>query len=101
MPRPSIKTLADLIAILNVVLTNESERASALKDFQMFVFDASAPISGSSEAQWEIINNLAFDLDYYEPKVLLRNEDPSFYDDRRLANEVKIALQKIEDLNCE
>lgn len=44
----------------------------------------------------EILVNLAYDLEYYEPNPLLRKEDPSFYGDEKLEKKLNDVLEKIQ-----
>jgi len=47
---------------------------------------------------YEILYDLAFDLDNYEPNIEWRQEEPSYYGDEKLEILVKEALGKIEKL---
>jgi hypothetical protein len=47
----------------------------------------------------EILSELAIDLDYYEPNTEWRKEDPSYYGDEKLEEEIRSALNKIDKLN--
>lgn len=47
------------------------------------------------------IPDLAYDLDYYQPNIELRKEDPGYYGDEQLEMEFKSAIEKIEKSNDE
>jgi hypothetical protein len=64
----SIESLTDLMNLLKQALSNPAERVVAIKTFQSYVFERTIPISGANAEQWQILNDLAFDLNYYEPK---------------------------------
>jgi len=43
----------------------------------------------------EILTELAYDLDFYEPDIVLRKEDGSFYDNKRLKEIINNGIGKI------
>lgn len=45
----------------------------------------------------EILSELAYDLDFYEPDEALRREDSSYYGDERLEEEIKSTLQRLKN----
>jgi len=49
----------------------------------------------------DIFDEIAYDLDYYEPDERLRREDLSFYGDDRLEIEIKSALEKLRGRGVE
>jgi hypothetical protein len=95
---PKIKSMTDLVALLRLALSNRAERVSAIRLFQNYVFDTSVPIPGATDEQWEALNDLAVDLDYYEPDPVNRREDPSYYGDQRVEVEITEALQKLGEV---
>lgn len=52
----------------------------------------------SNDPEMAILLDLAYDLGYYEPNEKLRAEDPSFYGDERLREEVSSALIRLDAL---
>src|SRR5260370_42022196 len=86
---PKIESMTDLVALLKLALSNRAERVSAIKAFQNYVFDTSTPVLGAAAEQWETLNDLAVDLDYYEPDPVDRREDPSYYGDQRVEVEIR------------
>ena len=54
---------------------------------------------GNDEKINEILSELAYDLDFYEPNKEWRKESPSYYGEEQLKQEVQSALEKIKE--CE
>jgi hypothetical protein len=46
---------------------------------------------------WDILGDLATDLEYYEPNPEWRRESTSFYGDERAQAEIRSALQRLHD----
>jgi hypothetical protein len=44
----------------------------------------------------EILGDLAYDLDFYEPDAVKRSEDESFYGDERLEEILSEALKRLD-----
>ena len=93
-----IESMTDLVALLRLALSNRAERVSTIKAFQKYVFDTGAPVPGATAEQWETLNDLAVDLDYYEPDPVDRREDTSYYGDQRVEVEITEALQKLGEV---
>jgi hypothetical protein len=91
----NIKSLSDLVGLLQHALLSPAERIAAIKAFQNYVFESATPVPGASTEQWRILNDLAFDLDYYEPDPQDRQEDLTFYGEQRVEVEIKEALEKL------
>jgi len=75
--------------ILNRILTDKKNRKNLIKEFQNQVWN--------DENANEILSILAYDLDFYEPDERLRFEDSCYYGEERLEQEIKMALQKLND----
>ena len=67
-----------------------------VRRFQEAVWNQAEHIVGATREQEEIIRNLAYDLDYFEPNERIRSEDRSFYGEERARNEIAQALRAIE-----
>lgn len=74
--------------ILELILKDKNNRSSLIKQFQELVWN--------DENANEILSELAYDLDFYEPNEQWRKEDPSYYGDNRLEVEIKSAIQKLQ-----
>ena len=73
--------------ILERILNNALNRKELIKEFQNLIWN--------DEESIDILKDLAYDLDFYEPNEILRKEDPSYYGDERLEKEIKEVLQKL------
>jgi hypothetical protein len=74
--------LETLTAILRSVLNEKRNRRALIGEFQSKVWNESDEFLGSAEGQ--IVGDLAYDLDYYEPDPSKRRESESYFDDERL-----------------
>lgn len=82
--------------ILKAILSDEVNRKQLIKQFQQSIWDKEEDKDNVID---EILSELAYDLDFYEPDKELRKESTSYYGDDRLEAEIKSALQKIEQYN--
>jgi hypothetical protein len=83
-----------LIDLLNVALVYSGEtRLKAIKDFQNIVWDDT---SIEDEVVNDILTDIAYILDFYEPNDEWRHEAPNYYGDDKLEEEIKYAMQKLE-----
>jgi hypothetical protein len=77
--------------LLEKILRDKANRKQLIKEFQELIW--------SDDKADEILSELALDLDYYEPNEEWRKQDPSYYGDDRLEEEIKSALKRIEEKN--
>jgi len=82
-----------MMEILKAILSDKANRKQLVKQFQQSIWDKEEEEDNVID---EILSELAYDLDFYEPDKELRAESPSYYGDDRLEAEIKSALQKIE-----
>lgn len=75
--------------ILKKILTEKLDRRRLISEFQELIWN--------NENASEILSELAYDLDFYEPNEELRKEDPSYYGDDRLEEEIKSVIQKLQE----
>lgn len=80
--------------ILKEILSDKTNRKQLIKQFQQSIWDKEEMEGNEVD---EILSELAYDLDFYEPDNELRKESPSYYGDDRLEAEIQSALQKIEN----
>jgi hypothetical protein len=84
-----------LIKLLNIALLSLGKtRLDAIKEFQNTVWDDN---SIDDENINDILTDIAYILDFYEPDEEWRKEDPSYYGDDKLEILVKTAIQKLQD----
>ena len=77
--------------ILKKILSDKTNRKKLISEFQELVWN--------DKNSNKILEELAYDLDFYEQDEHLRKEDPSYYGDERLDKEIKSAIQKLENQN--
>jgi hypothetical protein len=75
--------------ILEKILKNRIDRKRLISEFQETIW--------SNQNANEILSDLAYELDFYEPNEKLRKENLSYYDDNRLEEEIKLAIQKLKE----
>lgn len=83
----------ELITLLHETLRNRFRRKELIDRFQQLVWNA--PAAAAGDEAMEIFADLAYDLDYYEQDREDRAEDPTFYGDQRLEEEIRDALRKL------
>ena len=89
-----MKSTVEIIESLNKILSeSEPLRTELIKSFQNEVWDDE---SIKYEAINEILSELAYDLDFYEPNEEWRKEDPSYYGNDRLKKEITQAIKKLK-----
>jgi len=82
---------ANVYALLEKAIREPSNLAEVVAQLQHGVWN-SAEIP---EAADEILRELAYDLDYFEPSIGARAEDPSFFGEERAVAEIKKALERL------
>jgi hypothetical protein len=85
-----------LIEPLCSVLLDSEHRERWVKEFQDLAWNL--PRLEPQGAEWDLLVDLAYDLDYYEPNPRLRREDPTFFGDEWLEDEVRTCLTKLRQL---
>ncbi|WP_259068290.1 hypothetical protein HDF24_08775 [Mucilaginibacter sp. X4EP1] len=92
-----MRSTIEIIEILNKILVeDEPFKSELIVDFQTDIFKDESIVNESLD---EIISDLAYDLDFYEPKEELRKQDSSFYNNERLAQIIKASIIKINNYN--
>lgn len=90
-----MKSNVELIQLLQTVLVAEHRiKQELIKEFQDEVWNDE---SIQDETLNEILSQLAYDLDFYEPNEEWRKESLSYYGDDRLEEVVKSAIQKLQE----
>lgn len=69
-------------------------RIKAIKEFQNIIWDDT---SIQDDNLNDVLTDVAYRLDFYEPNEEWRKEDPSYYGDDRLEEEIKSAIQKLQE----
>ena len=81
--------------ILENILSNKEKRAALINEFQEEVWNGEG--YSNDEKINEILGELAYDLDFYEPNAEWRKESPSYYGKERLEQEIRSTLQKLKE----
>lgn len=68
-------------------------RMSCIKELQNMIWDDGTI---QDESVNDILTDIAYELDFYEPNEEWRRESPSYYGEERLKQEIQTALQKLE-----
>ncbi|MEJ7677491.1 MAG: hypothetical protein WKG06_06390 [Segetibacter sp.] len=80
--------------LLGEVLSSSGEgRIKAIKEFQSIIWDDT---SIHDESLNDVLTDAAYILDFYEPNNEWRKEDPSYYGEDRLEEEIKSMIQKLK-----
>lgn len=74
--------------ILEAILKDKSQRKQLIAEFQQMIW--------SDENANEILSELAYDLDFYEEDIQIRNEDKSYFGEERLKKEIIAVLEKLK-----
>lgn len=85
--------LQDLIELLVQVLRDRARRVDHVKRFQELVW--ASEILDAAPDRVQLLRDLAYDLDFFEPDEQIRADDPAFYGDARLEEEIRSALRRL------
>lgn len=85
--------VSEVLKFMREIVRDRRALPEAIGSLQQLVWKE--PLTGSSAVQ-EILRELAYDLEYYEPDPRARAEDSSFYDDERAIAEIEEAITRIE-----
>lgn len=89
-----MKINVELIQSLQSILeAKQLRRVKLIKEFQEKIWNDE---SIKDERLNGILSELAYDFDFYEPNEQLRKEDPSYYGDDRLKEQINSVLQMIQ-----
>lgn len=86
-------------SILQFLITTSKEKkidSNFLKEFQLKVLNSKI-ISKDAHVE-NLIRDLAYDLDYYEPDEIKRKEEPSFFGDEKAVELVTEAYNKLRQI---
>ena len=83
-----MKNIPEIIALLEEAISKKQYLAKHIDDFQRIVWDEKFECS---EPESEILCDLAYDLDYFEPNPEWKAQDPSYYGEERAVQEIESA----------
>jgi hypothetical protein len=82
----------EIIDLLHTTLQNPINLAEAIRRMQHEVFNREQAFSSAVD---EILRELAYDLDYFQPDPRVRSEDASLLDEERALEKIRVALDRI------
>jgi len=83
-----------LTSMLKEAVKNPARRQSLIATFQREVWNLEKV--EKPDRVREVLQELAYDFDFYVPDPALRREDPSYYGDERLVEEIEAALRRLK-----
>lgn len=89
--------LQELIDVLEQAVADRDQRVVHIKRFQERVWAADSLDEIPDVSR--VLSELAYDLEFFEPDDRIRAEEPKFYGDARLEEEIKSALNKLRSLD--
>ena len=90
-----MNNLLRLLKATLIEILSSRVRINKVKEFQNIVW---TDHTIDNEDINDVISEIAYDLDFYEPNEVWRQEDISFYGDTELDRIVKSAIVKIDKL---
>lgn len=89
-----MKLVVIMIELLQSILESEhSRKAKLINEFQEIIWNGE---NIQDEVLNEILLELAYDLDFYEPNEKWRKESQSYYDDAKLKIVIETAILKLQ-----
>lgn len=89
--------MQDIIFLKIANLLDEADKRKAIKEIQDFVYNDDNFLQLDQRIQ-DVLGEFAHDLDFFEPDPTLRLDDPSYYDEGRLGEEIKKVVGKLDAL---
>jgi hypothetical protein len=95
-------TLEKILELLAKALRDPSSRKEAVDEILRYYLENELLIKRSvPEDAYETLDDLAYDLNYFVADPARRAEDPSYYGDERLEQEIRTALQRLSLLGVD
>jgi hypothetical protein len=86
-------TVEQLVDVLATTLREPSQRNECIAKFQAIVWQGLDP--GLPTDVRDILCDLAYDLDFFEPQPDIRSQDRALYGQERMETEIRKALEKL------
>jgi hypothetical protein len=83
------------LELIDSMLESPKELDWLIRQFQQIVWNVP---HDKEDKPWEVLRDLAYDLDFYEPDPIRRAKDYSFYDKDRALTEIKTAKDKLNEV---
>jgi hypothetical protein len=87
----------NIIELLNKLLVEENKEV-VIKSLRDCVFNNTG-FSTLDEQIQDILYELVYDLDFYQPDPAKRSEDPSFFDDEKLIEYTSSVIKKLREID--
>lgn len=86
----------DLVGLLIKALRCTLSRKETVREFQQRFWNNQLQLKGLiGQDAYDIVADLAHDLDFFEPDPSLRAQDTTYYGHQRLEREIETALQRL------
>jgi hypothetical protein len=90
--------LQKVLGFLYAALRNHLSREESVDHFLRCYFDNEREIKRLvGQGAFDILGELAYDLNFFVADPARRAEDPSYYGDERLEKEIKVALRRLSE----
>jgi hypothetical protein len=86
--------VGSIISMLRRTLEQPSALNGAISCLQQAVFQQTMQFDSAVE---DILRDLAYDLDYFEPDPRVRSEDSALIDENKALAEIAVALRRIDE----
>jgi hypothetical protein len=85
-----------VLGLLTKVLRDPSSRKETVNEFERYYTDIGIVVRRSIRRDVkDILDDLAWDLAFYVADLAMRAEDPSYYGDERLVEEIESTLRSL------
>ena len=88
--------MTEVIELLRRALVEPAQLSAVISRVQTLVWHSDSWSAALSQNSAEILADLAYDLDYYEPSAVSRSEDGAFFDEARALEQIKAVLNQLE-----
>jgi len=93
------KQIAELVAALNEILLPSSDRRAIVARFQNVVWLGLE--EGLSAEIQDVLGDLAYDFDFFDPDAASRSDGPEYFGHDRLVRVVKEGLERLRRVGVE
>jgi hypothetical protein len=87
---------AIVLPVLKEIVKHPEKGLENVRQFQSLMASIEEHPSEDSEALWETLRDLSYDLAYYEPDEIVRRGDSSLFGEDRMKEQVLSAINMIQ-----
>jgi hypothetical protein len=87
------ESLNAIVIRLNYLLEHPAELPNAVPELQQAIWEGGG--DPNEESQWEVLRDLAYDLNYYQPSPRIRSKENWLFGEDRALEEIRQALGKL------